>query len=189
MQRGRETSTPVRSQAIGREPSGPRAAETRLDPDKARGPRGTEGVQHDTATRMRPRTPLERRGSSCSAGCTKNQPRRPILRPFCGPKQFRPDCLQVPSQRDLHWQFGILFFACFRLIFCQTLPKHPSRTTALVLQCRLHHKSAPQTNSKPISWRQTNPARLPSGTQLFVVLLLFFIFPRGTSSGVPTPSA
>ncbi len=31
-----------------------------------------------------PKTPLERRGSSCSAGCTKNQPRRSILRPFRG---------------------------------------------------------------------------------------------------------
>ena len=28
-----------------------------------------------------PKTPLERRGSSCSAGCSKNQPPRPILRP------------------------------------------------------------------------------------------------------------
>ncbi len=27
-----------------------------------------------------PKTPLERRGSSCSAGCTQNQPRRRILR-------------------------------------------------------------------------------------------------------------
>jgi hypothetical protein len=31
-----------------------------------------------------PQTPLERRGSSCSAGRTKNQPRRPSLRPFRG---------------------------------------------------------------------------------------------------------
>ncbi len=34
--------------------------------------------------KLGPKTPLERRGSSCSAGCTKNQPRRPILRPFRG---------------------------------------------------------------------------------------------------------
>ncbi len=32
------------------------------------------------SAKLGPRTPLERRGSSCSAGCTKNQPRRPILR-------------------------------------------------------------------------------------------------------------
>ncbi len=44
-----------------------------------------------------PETSLERRGSSCSTGCTKNQPGRPILKPFRGAKQFRPDCLQVPS--------------------------------------------------------------------------------------------
>ena len=37
----------------------------------------------------------------------------------------------------------------FRLIFGQTWPQDPSRSTGLVLQCRLHQKSAPQTNSKP----------------------------------------
>jgi hypothetical protein len=44
-------------------------------------------------------------------------------------------------------------------------PQNPSRTTGLVLQCRLHQQSAPQTNSKAISWHQQIPARLPSGTQ------------------------
>ncbi len=33
------------------------------------------------SAKLGPKTPLERRRSSCSAGCTKNQPRRPILRP------------------------------------------------------------------------------------------------------------
>jgi hypothetical protein len=42
-----------------------------------------------------PQTP-DRRGSSCSAGCTKNQPGRPIIRPFRGTNKFLPDCLQVP---------------------------------------------------------------------------------------------
>ena len=42
------------------------------------------------------KAPLERRGSSCSADCTKNQPGRPILRPCRGAKQIRPECLQVP---------------------------------------------------------------------------------------------
>ena len=32
--------------------------------------------------KLGPETPLNRRGSSYSAGCTKNQPRRPILRQF-----------------------------------------------------------------------------------------------------------
>ena len=41
----------------------------------------------------------------------------------------------------------------FRPIFGQTWPQNPSRTTGLVLQCRLHQKSAPQTNSKAISWQ------------------------------------
>ncbi len=34
--------------------------------------------------KLGPKTPPERRGSSCSAGCSTNQPRRPILRPFRG---------------------------------------------------------------------------------------------------------
>ena len=40
------------------------------------------------SAKLGPKTPLERRGSSCSAGCTKNQPRRPILRPFRGNSEF-----------------------------------------------------------------------------------------------------
>ncbi len=49
------------------------------------------------SAKLGPKTHLDRRGSSCSAGCTKNDPGRPILRPFRGAKKFRPDCLQVPS--------------------------------------------------------------------------------------------
>ncbi len=54
-----------------------------------------------------------------------------------------------------HWPVGTirsLSIFLFWLIFCQTWPQNPSRTTGLVLQCRLHQKSAPQTNSKSISW-------------------------------------
>ncbi len=40
------------------------------------------------SAKLGPKTPLERRGSSCSASCTKNQPRRPILRPFRGSSEF-----------------------------------------------------------------------------------------------------
>ena len=50
----------------------------------------------------------------------------------------------------------------FLPMFGQTWPQNPSRSTGLVLQCRLHQKSAPQTNSKAMPWCQTNPARLPS---------------------------
>ena len=52
-----------------------------------------------------------------------------------------------------------------RSSFGQTLPQKPSRTMGLVLQCRLHQKSAPQTNSIATSWHRANPARLPSSTQ------------------------
>ncbi len=48
------------------------------------------------SAKLGPKTPLERRGSSCSAGCTKNQPGRPMLRPLRDAKKFWPDCLQVP---------------------------------------------------------------------------------------------
>ncbi len=41
-----------------------------------------------------PKTPLERRGSYCSAGCTYNQAGRPMLVPFRGANNFRPDCFQ-----------------------------------------------------------------------------------------------
>jgi hypothetical protein len=174
MQRGRETSTPVRSQAIGREPSGPRAAETRLDPDKAQGPRGTEGVQHDTATRMRPRTPLERRGSSCSAGCTKNQPRRPIIRPFRGTKKFRSDCLQVP-RLDVHALPNTrsrprnlvaimlrskncnLSFVIFLSFSGQTGPETQLQRARLEKWCRTCLKLAPETNYNVTSWPCPGP--------------------------------
>ena len=38
--------------------------------------------------RVCPKTPLERRRSSCSAGCTNNQSPRPILRPFRSNSEF-----------------------------------------------------------------------------------------------------
>ncbi len=40
------------------------------------------------SAKLGPKTPLKRRGSSCSAGCSKNQPRRPILRPFRGNSEY-----------------------------------------------------------------------------------------------------
>ena len=35
----------------------------------------------------------------------------------------------------------------------------------LILYCRWHQKSTPQTNAKDLLWRQKIPARLPSSTQ------------------------
>ena len=46
-----------------------------------------------------PGTPLDRRGPPGTSICTKNQPRRPILRPNDGERKIPPDCLQVPRQR------------------------------------------------------------------------------------------
>ena len=53
------------------------------------------GFGRSSAT-LGPKTPLDRRGSSCSEGCTNNLPGRQILRPFRGAQQIRPDCFQVP---------------------------------------------------------------------------------------------
>jgi hypothetical protein len=64
-------------------------------------------------------------------------------------------CLQGPSY-FLSGSFAILnsdFGVGFLQIFCQTWPQHISRATVLVLQCRLHRISTPQTNSNVISWQ------------------------------------
>ena len=58
----------------------------------------------------------------------------------------------------------------FRPIFGQTWPQNPSRTTGLVLQCRLHQKSAPQTNSKAISWQFGILKSPPQGTAEYSML-------------------
>ncbi len=41
------------------------------------------------SAKLGPKTFLERRGSSCSAGCTKNHPPRPFIRPFRDAKKCR----------------------------------------------------------------------------------------------------
>ena len=45
-----------------------------------------------------PGPPLDRRGPPRTSTCTKNQPRRPTLRPSGGERKIPPDRLQVPSQ-------------------------------------------------------------------------------------------
>ena len=75
-----------------------------------------------------PQNPPERRGSSCSAGCTKNQPRRPILRPILD-SQFPPGrvplgpikCTKCPLEfllkRGEEWglDFGQFFLGTVRV--------------------------------------------------------------------------
>ena len=48
-----------------------------------------------------PGTPLDRRGFPETSICTKNQPRRPTLRPNGGERKIPPDCLQVPRDMGL----------------------------------------------------------------------------------------
>ena len=43
-----------------------------------------------------PQTHLDRRGSSCSADCTKTQPGRQILRPVRGASKLRPTAFRYP---------------------------------------------------------------------------------------------
>ena len=77
----------------------------------------------------------------------------------------------------------------FRPIFGQTWPQDSSRSTGLVLQCRLHQKSTRQTNSMAISWRQKTPARLPSGTQQAALarnIIILFLFPA-LAAGIMWP--
>ncbi len=59
--------------------------------------------------------------------------------------------LNIPLSGSLAIRYSDL--SGFRPISGQTWPQNPSRTTVLVLQCRLHQKSAPQTKSKTISWQ------------------------------------
>jgi len=49
-----------------------------------------------------PETPLDRRGLPGTSPCTKNQSRRPILRPLRGTQKLPPDCLQVSSPKLCH---------------------------------------------------------------------------------------
>ena len=60
----------------------------------------------DLRPNLASKTILNGRGLCCSAGCTRNQPDRPTLRPtdrpVRGAEQFRPDCFQVLSFTT-HW--------------------------------------------------------------------------------------
>ena len=59
-----------------------------------------------------PGTPLDRRGPPRTLISTKNQPRRPILRPFRGTDKIPPDCLQAPSQGTRTWLFLLISGRC-----------------------------------------------------------------------------
>ena len=71
----------------------------------------------------------------------------------------------------------------FRLIFGQTRPQNLSRTTGLVLQCRLHQKAGPQTDLKAISWLDLRLGRvreswLPSGGCFLFLIRVLTFFPH-----------
>ena len=51
------------------------------------------------SAKLGPEIPLDRRGSPRSAGCTKNQTRRPILRPFRGHVLVSPDSMPKSGAR------------------------------------------------------------------------------------------
>ena len=105
------------------------------------------------SAKLGPKTPLDRRGSSCSAGCTKNQPRRPILRQFRGAKQIP---ARLPSGTQAVKPLGemimlVLVFWCFGLVFGQSWPQDPFKRVRLDKWCRTRPKLTPETNSRVVS--------------------------------------
>ena len=50
----------------------------------------------------------------------------------------------------------------------ETDPRDPPRSPGPAPHVKMHEKSAPENNSKAISRHPTNPARLPSSTQMGV---------------------
>ncbi len=56
---------------------------------------------HPKAPKLGPETPLDRRGSSDSAGVTQNQPRRAIPSPFLGSWSAAVDKVQSPLKTPL----------------------------------------------------------------------------------------
>ena len=58
-----------------------------------------------------------------------------------------------------------IFGSVFGRFSAKLGPKAPLHRRGLVLQCRLHQKSARQTNSKAMSLRQKKATRWPSSTQ------------------------
>ena len=75
--------------------------------------------------------------------------------PQVGPGPTR---MQVPrpgakKHLAVHWQLGILIFQVFGRFSVKLGPQTPLERRGSSLQCRLHPNSAPQTNSKTISWQ------------------------------------
>ena len=115
-------------------------------------------VFRDFRLKIDPGTPLDRRGLLGTSICTKNQPRRPILRPIRGNLIFwvlwhtgegvaghlTIGCL------DAVWLkiFGLVFFG----FWADNRPQDPSRRRGLPGTSILYQKSAPGTNSKTVSW-------------------------------------
>ena len=89
----------------------------------------------------RSRGPRPHRVPVRRASCLARPPRG------CYPNSYRPI---VATWHILSGSLATRYsdFSGFRTIFGQTSPQNPSRTKGLVLQCRLHQNSAPQTNSK-----------------------------------------
>ena len=60
--------------------------------------RAAGGVPFIFLTENRPLDPLDRRGPPRTSICTRNQPRRPILRPFRGTQKRRKSTLGHPRK-------------------------------------------------------------------------------------------
>ncbi len=64
------------------------------------------------SAKLGPETPLGRRGSFCNAGCTNNQARRPVLRPFRGHVFVLPGSRLRGKQGQTYGRILDLSFLC-----------------------------------------------------------------------------
>ena len=92
--------------------------------------------------------------------------------------QDNPNSIDRRPAYDCLWPTGILHpmrittqtmmsdldLIYYTILYYTIYIRSPSKTTGLVLQCRLHPNSARQTNYTAVSWCQTNPASMPSST-------------------------
>ena len=87
------------------------------DPFKEVSGPSSAGKRPKTETpKLGPETPLDRRGSPCSTGCTQNEPRRLILRPLCVQTKFE-FILPAKALVRLDFSFSVPYIRTPELVF------------------------------------------------------------------------
>ncbi len=94
-----------------------------------------------------PKTFVERQGSSCSAGCTKNQSGRPILKPYRGATKCRPQCLSVPKiyTAAKEYKTETIQGTTSNLVVLQTRPFNVMVALELLCSCTPSRQCIPPT--------------------------------------------